>query len=82
MDGLVDRPHLPVLDCAPLLSGAPLDAADAARLAAALRVLADPARLRILSLVGAQPGLRAALGDAPASDRAPVGLAAGGCACG
>jgi ArsR family transcriptional regulator, arsenate/arsenite/antimonite-responsive transcriptional repressor len=50
-----DRPRLPVLDCAPLLSGSPLDEADAARLAAALRVLADPARLRILSLIGAQP---------------------------
>jgi ArsR family transcriptional regulator, arsenate/arsenite/antimonite-responsive transcriptional repressor len=55
MNDVAGRPQLPVLDCAPLLSGAPLDEAEAARLAAALRVLADPARLRILSLVGAQP---------------------------
>jgi ArsR family transcriptional regulator len=49
--------HIPlaVLDCAPLLSGAPLDEPSAARLAAVLRVLADPARLRILSLIQAQP---------------------------
>jgi ArsR family transcriptional regulator len=46
---------LPVLDCAPLLSGAPLDDHAAAQLAAVLRVLADPARLRILSLIQAQP---------------------------
>src|ERR1700724_3214047 len=46
---------LPVLDCAPLLSGIPLDEAAAARLAAALRVLAEPGRLRIVSLIQAQP---------------------------
>jgi ArsR family transcriptional regulator, arsenate/arsenite/antimonite-responsive transcriptional repressor len=40
--------------CPPLLAGA-LDRDDAENLARALRVLADPARLRILSLVQAQP---------------------------
>ena len=35
---------LPVLDCTPLLSGAPLDDQAAARLAALLRVLADSGR--------------------------------------
>ena len=40
--------------CPPVLAGA-LDASDAESLARALRVLADPARLRILSLVQAQP---------------------------
>ena len=40
--------------CSPLLAG-PLPAAEAQRLAAALRVLADPARLRLLSLIQAQP---------------------------
>ena len=40
--------------CPPLLAG-PLDAPDAENLAAALRVLADPARLRLLSLIQAQP---------------------------
>lgn len=47
--------HLPVLDCTPLFSGAALDESAATRLAALLRVLADPARLRILSLLQAQP---------------------------
>ena len=40
--------------CPPLLQG-PLAAEDAERLAGALRVLADPARLRLLSLIQAQP---------------------------
>jgi ArsR family transcriptional regulator len=40
--------------CPPLLAG-PLDADDAAGLAEALRVIADPARLRLLSLIQAQP---------------------------
>jgi ArsR family transcriptional regulator len=46
---------LPVLDCTPLLSGAPLDEHSAARLAGLLRVLADPGRLRIISLIHSQP---------------------------
>jgi ArsR family transcriptional regulator len=50
---------LPILDCTPLLSGAPLDDRTAARLAAMLRVLADPARLRILSLIQSQPAREA-----------------------
>ena len=41
-------------ECPPLLAG-PLDGAAAEDLAAALRVLADPARLRLLSLIQAQP---------------------------
>lgn len=41
-------------DCPPLLEGA-LDADDADALAQALRVLADPTRLRILSLIQSQP---------------------------
>jgi ArsR family transcriptional regulator len=45
---------LPILDCAPLLSGAPLDEHSAVRLAALLRVLAEPGRLRLLSLIQAQ----------------------------
>jgi ArsR family transcriptional regulator len=40
--------------CAPLSEG-PLAADDAEQLAAALRVIADPARLRLLSLIQAQP---------------------------
>jgi ArsR family transcriptional regulator, arsenate/arsenite/antimonite-responsive transcriptional repressor len=40
--------------CPPLLRAA-LDADEAERLAAALKVIADPARLRLLSLIQAQP---------------------------
>lgn len=40
--------------CAPLLS-APLDDADADELAAAFKALADPVRLRLLSLIAAAP---------------------------
>jgi ArsR family transcriptional regulator, arsenate/arsenite/antimonite-responsive transcriptional repressor len=40
--------------CPPLLAG-PLDAAEADALADALKVIADPARLRLLSLIQAQP---------------------------
>jgi ArsR family transcriptional regulator len=40
--------------CAPLLAG-PLEPDEAEGLARALRVLADPARLRILSLIQSQP---------------------------
>ncbi len=40
--------------CPPLLAG-PISDGDAAQLAAVLRVLADPSRLRLLSLIEAQP---------------------------
>jgi len=40
--------------CPPLLAG-PLDGDEAQRLASALKILADPARLRLLSLIQAQP---------------------------
>jgi ArsR family transcriptional regulator, arsenate/arsenite/antimonite-responsive transcriptional repressor len=41
--------------CPPLLQG-PLDPTAAEQLAGALKALADPARLRLLSLIQAQPG--------------------------
>lgn len=41
--------------CAPLLA-APLDDQDAVELAAAFKALADPVRLRLLSLIAAAPG--------------------------
>jgi ArsR family transcriptional regulator, arsenate/arsenite/antimonite-responsive transcriptional repressor len=44
--------------CPPLLQG-PIDSTQAGRLAEALKVLADPARLRLLSLIQAQPGAEA-----------------------
>ena len=43
-----------IATCPPLLAGA-LEPEDADALARALRVLADPARLRIISLIQAQP---------------------------
>jgi ArsR family transcriptional regulator len=39
--------------CCPVVLSSPLGDDDAERLAGALRVLADPARLRLLSLIGA-----------------------------
>jgi ArsR family transcriptional regulator len=39
--------------CCPPLARAPLSDADAERLASALRIVADPARLRLLSLIAA-----------------------------
>jgi ArsR family transcriptional regulator len=44
--------------CPPLLQG-PLEEDDAQRLAQALRAIADPARLRLLSLIQAQPNSEA-----------------------
>jgi ArsR family transcriptional regulator len=44
--------------CPPLLQG-PLGAAEAHRLAESMKALADPARLRLLSLIQAQPGAEA-----------------------
>jgi ArsR family transcriptional regulator, arsenate/arsenite/antimonite-responsive transcriptional repressor len=43
-------------DCCPALLGNPLDRDDAAVLAGAFKVLGDPARLRLLSLISASPG--------------------------
>jgi ArsR family transcriptional regulator len=40
--------------CAPLLNS-PLGQAEAAQLAAAFKVIADPARLRLLSLIASKP---------------------------
>lgn len=42
-------------ECCPQVLAEALDEGEAERLAAALRVLADPARLRLLSLLGAHP---------------------------
>jgi ArsR family transcriptional regulator len=44
--------------CAPLLA-APLGAEDAQQLTLTLKALADPGRLRLLSLIQAQPGAEA-----------------------
>jgi ArsR family transcriptional regulator len=41
--------------CPPLLQGPPLEPEDAERVAGALKAIAEPARLRLLSLIQAQP---------------------------
>jgi ArsR family transcriptional regulator len=56
--------------CCPPLLGAPLGEKDAATLAAALQALAEPARLRLLSLIAAYPDSEACGCDLTA----PVGL--------
>ncbi|HUG88162.1 MAG TPA: metalloregulator ArsR/SmtB family transcription factor [Actinomycetota bacterium] len=56
--------EIPVIaDCCPPLLDAPLGEDDAERLASSLRVLADPARLRLVSIIGAGPGAEACVCD-------------------
>jgi ArsR family transcriptional regulator len=57
-------------ECCPQVLAAPIDEQAAERLAAALRVLADPARLRLLSLIGAHADGEACVCDLTA----PLGL--------
>jgi ArsR family transcriptional regulator len=57
-------------ECCPQLLAEPIDEASAKRLAAALRVLADPARLRLLSIIGAHPNGEACVCELTA----PLGL--------
>lgn len=60
---------LPVLDpanlaaCCPPLSQEPLTAAQAAQIAPLLKALADPVRLRLMSLVASHPGGEACVCD-------------------
>jgi ArsR family transcriptional regulator, arsenate/arsenite/antimonite-responsive transcriptional repressor len=49
--------------CCPQVLGSPLSAAEAEDLAGALRVVADPARLRLLSLIAATEGSEACVCD-------------------
>jgi ArsR family transcriptional regulator len=50
-------------ECCPAVLEAPLARGDAESLAGALRVLADPARLQLVSLIGAQPDGEACVCD-------------------
>lgn len=61
---MATRPAAPPIEacCAPIVE-APLSAAESVRLAAAFKVLAEPARLRLLSLLAAQPGGEACVCD-------------------
>jgi ArsR family transcriptional regulator len=55
---------IPRLDCCPtILRHSPLTQAEAEQLAAAFRVVADPTRLRLLSLLAASPGGEACVCD-------------------
>jgi ArsR family transcriptional regulator len=60
------------MDCCPaLLQSSPLTQVEAEQLAAAFRVIADPTRLRLISLLASSPG-----GEACVSDLVePLGLA-------
>jgi ArsR family transcriptional regulator len=49
------KPIATIADSCPPLLQAPLGRGDAEQLAAALKAIADPARLRLLSLIQAQP---------------------------
>jgi ArsR family transcriptional regulator len=53
------RPIATVVESCPPLLGSALSADDAEHLAACLKALADPARLRLLSLIQSQPGSEA-----------------------
>ncbi len=56
---------LQVIDetCCPPVLGEPLGEDEAERLAGALQVLADPSRLRLLSLIAAHPNAEACVCD-------------------
>jgi ArsR family transcriptional regulator, arsenate/arsenite/antimonite-responsive transcriptional repressor len=66
---LVPHRSLPLLDAEPVRA-APLDIDAAERLAAVLKAVAEPTRLRLLSLVAAHPGQEACICDLTA----PVSL--------
>ncbi|MDP9396738.1 MAG: metalloregulator ArsR/SmtB family transcription factor [Actinomycetota bacterium] len=55
-DDAPNNPGLQALACCSPLARAPLSAPDAERLAGLLKALADPARLRLLSLIQAHEG--------------------------
>jgi ArsR family transcriptional regulator, arsenate/arsenite/antimonite-responsive transcriptional repressor len=60
----------PIEACCSVITGAPLEAEHAERLAEAFGVLADPARLRLLALLAAQPDGEACVCELTA----PLGL--------
>ena len=70
--GLVPTSPLPLLtqECCSPVSGEPMGVDAAERLAAVLKALAEPTRLRLLSLVAAQPDREACICDLTA----PVAL--------
>jgi ArsR family transcriptional regulator, arsenate/arsenite/antimonite-responsive transcriptional repressor len=67
---MTELPVLQPLDCCEPLASAPLSAEGAEQLAGVLKALADPARLRLLSLIQARDGGEACVCDLVE----PVGL--------
>jgi ArsR family transcriptional regulator, arsenate/arsenite/antimonite-responsive transcriptional repressor len=57
------RTTVPIVECCSPLLASPLGQAEAEQLAAAFRVIADPARLRLLSLLASKPGAEACVCD-------------------
>ena len=58
------RVTVPTLDCCPaLFQSSPLTQAEAEQLAAAFRAIADPTRLRLISLLASSPGGEACVCD-------------------
>jgi ArsR family transcriptional regulator len=49
------RTTLPIVECCPPLLVSPLAQAEAEQLAAAFKVIADPARLRLMSILAGKP---------------------------
>jgi len=54
---------VPIVECCSPLLGTPLGQAEAEQLAAAFKVIADPTRLRLLSLLASKPGAEACVCD-------------------
>ena len=57
------RTVVPIVECCSPLLDSPLGQAEAEQLAAAFKVIADPARLRLLSLLASKPGAEACVCD-------------------
>jgi ArsR family transcriptional regulator len=53
---MAELPQAGLEECCPSILAAPLGESDAAELARGFSALADPARLRLFSLIAAQPG--------------------------
>ena len=69
-DDVVDDGPIPAVACCSPLVRAPLSAEDAVGLASVLKAIADPARLRLLSLLSAHEG-----GEACVCDLTEIGRA-------
>jgi ArsR family transcriptional regulator len=57
------RVTVPIVECCPPLLNSPLGQAEAEQLASAFKVIADPTRLRLLSLLASKPDGEACVCD-------------------